>query len=160
MKNGFLAAETNLILEIISICGIWYADVMIFCLETGYSFAFIRRNKILYTKSTRWQRCCWHRYVGDWFQMLVAESLCWRLFSLYWWFSQCIKSVTNILNRSPTSQTCDQHIWSPMSVTNIDVTHNATSFFSNMVLQDRSFYHKIFMYDRRKWPKNDATVKV
>ena len=65
---------------------------------------------------------CWWLYDGDWFEMLVAESLCWRLFSLCWWFSQCIKSVTNILNRSPTSQTCHQHIWSPTSVTNIDVT--------------------------------------
>ena len=39
---------------------------------------------------------CWWLYDGDWFQMLVAESLCWRLFSLCWLFSQCIKSVTNI----------------------------------------------------------------
>ena len=53
--------------------------------------------------------------------MLVAESLCWRRFSLCWRFSQCVKSVTNILNLSPTSQTCHQHIWSPTSVTNIDV---------------------------------------
>ena len=65
---------------------------------------------------------CWWLYDGDWFEMLVAESLCWRLFSLCWWFSQCIKSVINIFNRSPTSQTCHQHIWSPTSVTNIDVT--------------------------------------
>jgi len=28
----------------------------------------------------------------------------------------------NVLNRSPTSQTYRQHIWSPTSVTNIDVT--------------------------------------
>ena len=28
----------------------------------------------------------------------------------------------NIQNRSPTSQTCYQHIWSPTSVTNIDAT--------------------------------------
>ena len=33
--------------------------------------------------------------------MLVAESLCWRLFLLCWWFSQCIKSATNISNLSP-----------------------------------------------------------
>ena len=65
---------------------------------------------------------CWWLYDGDWFKMLVAESLCWWLFSLCWWFSQCIKSVTNILNRSPSSQTCHQYIWSPTSVTNIDVT--------------------------------------
>ena len=63
---------------------------------------------------------CWWLYDGDWFEM--TESLCWRLFSLCWWFSQCIKSVTNILNRLPISQTCHQHIWSPISVTNIDVT--------------------------------------
>ena len=34
--------------------------------------------------------------------MSVAESLCWRQFSLCWWYSQCIKSVTNISNLSPT----------------------------------------------------------
>ena len=45
---------------------------------------------------------CWWFYDGDRFKMLVTESLCWRLFSLCWWFFQCIKSVTNILNVSPT----------------------------------------------------------
>ena len=55
--------------------------------------------------------------------MLVTESLCWWLFSLCWWFFQC----TNILNRSPTSQTCHQHIWSVTTrhqhpMLNIDVT--------------------------------------
>ena len=42
-------------------------------------------------------------------------------FLLCWRFSQCIKSVTNVLNRSPTSQTCHQHKLSPTSGTNIDV---------------------------------------
>ena len=41
-------------------------------------------------------------YHGDWFQMLVVETLCWRLFSLWLWFLQYIKSVTNISNLSPT----------------------------------------------------------
>ena len=50
---------------------------------------------------------CWWLYDGDWFQMFVAESLCWRLFSLCWWFSQCIKSVTNISNLSPTHLVSD-----------------------------------------------------
>ena len=67
---------------------------------------------------------CWWLYDGDWFQMLVAESLSWRLFSLCWWFSQCIKSVTNILSQSVTvtnisifspthlvSNICHQHRW-------------------------------------------------
>ena len=46
---------------------------------------------------------CWRLYDGDWFQILVAESLCWRPFFLCWRFSQCVKSVTNIVIRSPTS---------------------------------------------------------
>ena len=54
-------------------------------------------------------------YDGDWFHMLVAESLCWRLFCY-------VGDFLNVLNGSPTSQTCHQHIWSPTSVTNIDVT--------------------------------------
>ena len=48
-------------------------------------------------------RCCWQNHdVGD-------------LFRYYGDF-------LNVLNRSPTSQTCHQHILSPISVTNIDVT--------------------------------------
>ena len=80
---------------------------------------------------------CWWLYDGDRFEMLVTESLCWWFFSLCWWFFQCIKSVTNILNRSPTSQTCHQHIWSPTSVTNIDVT-------------DRNYWNS-FVICNRKW---------
>ena len=38
-----------------------------------------------------------------------------------WWFGISQTSVTSILNRSPTSQTCHQHLWSPTSVTNIDI---------------------------------------
>ena len=70
---------------------------------------------------------CWWLYDGDWILMLQddgEESLCWRLFPLCWWFPQCIKSVTNILNRSSTSQTCQQHIWSPTPFTNIDVARS------------------------------------
>ena len=58
----------------------------------------------------------WWLYDGNWIEMLVAESLCWRLFSLWWWFFLCINSVTNILNLSPTS------------VTNIDVTLRVGDF--------------------------------
>ena len=47
--------------------------------------------------------------------LLVTESLYWRLFSVCWLFF-------NILNRLPASKTCHQHISSPTSVTNIDVT--------------------------------------
>ena len=50
---------------------------------------------------------------------MVTESLCWRLFSLCWWFfsmyeigRQHLKSVTNIFNLSPThvvSNICHQY---------------------------------------------------
>ena len=66
----------------------------------------------------------WWLYDGDRFEMSVAESLCWRLFSLCWWITN--GDFLNVLNRSPTSQTCHQHIWSQTSVSNIDV--NPKSF--------------------------------
>ena len=45
---------------------------------------------------------CWWLYDGDWFQMLVAESLCWRPFSSW--------SFLNVLNQSPTSWIGHQHL--------------------------------------------------
>ena len=54
-----------------------------------------------------WQLLWWHRYVSDF--MIVIDLRCWwqnhyvgDFFSLCWWSSQCIKSVTNISNLSPT----------------------------------------------------------
>ena len=81
----------------------------------------------------RWQ-WCWWLYDGDWFEMLVAESLCWRLFSLCWWFSQCIKSVTNISNLSPT------HL-----VSNIRHQHRCNRF---LWLNQRVFVFAIFQLVR------------
>ena len=72
-------------------CSDWFNDVL---------FGIWRLNQTV--NSNWWQWCWWHRYVDDLYQMLVAESLCWQLFSLCWWFSQCIKLVTNISNLSPT----------------------------------------------------------
>jgi len=52
-------------------------------------------------------RCWWqNHYVGDFFHYV-------------WDF---LNEFTNILNRSPTSKSCHQHIWSQTSVINIDVT--------------------------------------
>ena len=68
----------------------------------------------------RCQLCWWQHYVG--YFIMVTRSLCLQLFTLCWWIFQRIKSVTTILNRSSTSLTCHQHILSPTSVTNIDVT--------------------------------------
>ena len=50
----------------------------------------------------------WYHYVVDFFRY-VSDTL-------------TIKLVTNILNRSSTSQPCHQHIWSQTSVTNTHVT--------------------------------------
>ena len=75
---------------------------------------------------------CWWLYDGDRFEMLVAESLCWRRFLLCWWFSQSIESVAKILNRSPISQSCHQLIWSQTSVTNIHVRFSMLDFLCNI----------------------------
>ena len=48
-------------------------------------------------------------YDGDRFRILVAESLCWRLFSF-------VGKIFNVFNRSPISQKCHQHFWSLTSV--------------------------------------------
>ena len=58
------------------------------------------------------------RFVGDF--MMVTD---WR----YWWQNHYVgdffhQQVTNILNRSATFQTSHQHILSPSSVNNINVT--------------------------------------
>ena len=74
--------------------------------------------------------CRW-LYDGDWFEMLEAESLCWQLLSLCWWFFNVLYDIICViisynLYRSPTSWISHQHlkhIWSPTSVTNINVTY-------------------------------------
>ena len=48
----------------------------------------------------------------DRFKILVTESLCWRLFIML--------VILSVSNRSPTFQSCQQHISSAASVTNID----------------------------------------
>jgi len=58
----------------------------------------------------RWQWCWWQRYICD--VMMVTDLRCWWHNHLSWWFFQCIKSVTNILNLSPThfvSNICHYH---------------------------------------------------
>ena len=55
--------------------------------------------------------------------MMVTDLRC-------WWRNHYVGDIflyvgdfPNVLYRSPTSQTCHQHIWSTTSVTNIDVAH-------------------------------------
>ena len=78
--------------------------------------------------------------------MLV--TLWWWLFSLCWWFSQCIKSVINIPNLSPTSQTCHQHIWFPITVTYIDVTWWFKYFFTELN-QSSTWYLQLSNMDQQ-----------
>ena len=49
-------------------------------------------------------------------------------FMVFWYFI-----IPNILNRSTISKTCHQHLWSPKSVTNIDVTKKSSSAKSMLV---------------------------
>ena len=67
-----------------------------------------------------WQWCWWHRYVGDF--MMATDFRCWWQNHYVGDLFRYVGDFLNVLNRSPTSQTCHQHIWSPTSVTNIDVT--------------------------------------
>ena len=54
--------------------------------------------------------------------MLVTDFGCWWQNNYVGDFFRYVGDFLNVLNRSPTSQTCHQHIWSPTSVTNIDIT--------------------------------------
>ena len=58
--------------------------------------------------------------VGDF--MMVTDFRCWWHNHYVDDFFRYVDDFLNVLNRSLTSQTCHQHIWSPTSVTNIDVT--------------------------------------
>ena len=74
-------------------------------------------------KYNGFQWCWWHRYVGD--CMMMTDFRC-------WWQNHYVDDFESVnfesvdfesdLNRSPTSQTCHQHICFPTFVTNIDVT--------------------------------------
>jgi len=58
-----------------------------------------------------WRWCWWHRYVGD----LKKVTICGC-----WWPKRP--------KPSPTSKSCHQHISSPTSVTNVDVTFTPVLF--------------------------------
>ena len=58
-------------------------------------------------------------------------------------FFSYVGDFLNVLNRSPTSQTCHQHIWSLTSVTNIDVTVKI-----NISPEDSSLSFKNITLDR------------
>ena len=54
--------------------------------------------------------------------MMVTDFRCWWQNHYVGDFFRYVGDFLNVFNRSPTSQTCHQHIWSPTSVTYIDVT--------------------------------------
>ena len=61
---------------------------------------------------SRWHWCWWHLYVGDF--MLVTDLRCWWRKHYVGDFFRYVDEFFNVLNRSLTSQTCDQHIWFPL----------------------------------------------
>ena len=71
--------------------------------------------------------CWWQNHlVGDVFPyvvdlMMVTDLRCWWQNHYVGDSFRYANDFLNVFNRSPTSQTCHQHIWSPTSVTNIDV---------------------------------------
>ena len=62
--------------------------------------------------------------VGDWYLMLMPNSRC-------WW-----------RDLSPTSKSCPQHILSPTSVTNIDVTVRYRSLLTWLEWKIITFWHQ------------------
>ena len=54
--------------------------------------------------------------------MMVTDFRCWWQNHYAGDFFRYVDDFLNVLNRSPTSQTCLQHIWSPTLVTNTDMT--------------------------------------
>ena len=68
--------------------------------------------------------------VGDF--MMVTDFRCWWQYPYVEDFFRYVGDILNVLNRSPTSQTCHKHIWPSTSVTKIDVTvKNALIEFIN-----------------------------
>ena len=61
--------------------------------------------------------------------MLVTDLRCWWQNHYVGDLFRYVGDLLNVLNRSLTSQTCHQQIWSPTFVTNIDVTLNMISRF-------------------------------
>ena len=77
--------------------------------------------------------------------MMVTDLKC-------WWQNHYVGEFLNVLNRSSTSQTCHQHIWSPKSVTYIYVTVSSkmisvpmqvSAIKSNQSPLKFIFFHKI-----------------
>ena len=76
----------------------------------------------------------WWLFKYDRFKIFVTKSYCWRLFLLCCWF-------LSALNRSTTSQSCNQHISSPTSAKNIDVAINIQKIFQRELTWNLSFRH-------------------
>jgi len=71
--------------------------------------------------------------------MMVTDSRCWWQNHHIDNFFRYVRDVFNVLNRSPRSQNCHQHIWSPTSVTNINVTKNFGDLFKPKRLRPLSY---------------------
>ena len=78
------------------------------------------------------QWCCWQRYVGDFIMVTVFR---------YLWQYHSVGDLFNVINRSPISQSCHQHISSPTSVTNINVTARPVFWSSVSAVCFRKWFH-------------------
>ena len=65
--------------------------------------------------------CCWH-----WCWWWLISGVVGRIIMLA---TLIVGDFLNVSNRSSTSQTCHQHIWSPTSVTNINLTNSWRRYF-------------------------------
>ena len=83
-------------------------------------FIMPKNIRFLVVNRNRWQWCWWHRYVGDF--MMVTDFRCRWQNHYVGDFFRYVGDFLNVLNRSPTSKSYHQHIWSSTSVSNIDVT--------------------------------------
>ena len=77
-------------------------------------------------------------------------------------FFRYVGGFFNVLNRSPTSQTCHQHIWSPTSVTNIDVTQQVAHINFQIIFTtiDMRFEWLYFQRRRHFWKLDGQKMQL
>ena len=96
-----------------------------------------------------YEQCCWWLYDEPW-SMITSVSRCWRKNHYEGYFMSIKKDVTNISNRSPTSETCHQHKLSPTSETNIDVK-NGTILTGYIDVGDSCWRPNVLVTSLRCW---------
>ena len=86
---------------------------------TARKFRINLREGNCFIRFCRQQLCWWHRYVDD---LMMTDMRCWWQNHYVGDFFRYVSDFVNVLNQLLTSETSHQHVRSPTSVTNIDVT--------------------------------------